>query len=162
VTWNADPHAYRYRLQTSRSSSFDNTIENVTTEGPAYAPTLTGGDYKTGGKIYWRIASLDKGGNQGAFASGTFVLPRSFLIRTSGTARKGRRSGISVTLLNALRKPIRGATVTVSGAGILKAHKRVNRHGVARFVVRPTRRGTITVRVHKTGYTDALATVKVR
>jgi hypothetical protein len=161
VTWDPDPHAYKYHLQTSTDSSFDSTIENVTTKATAYAPTLSSGGYRTGGRIYWRIASQDKGSNQGAFTSGTFVLPRGFRISTSGTAHKGRRGTLVVALTNASRKPIRGATVTVSGAGVRKATKHVDRHGRARFVVRPTRRGTITFRVHKRGYADGLGTIRV-
>jgi hypothetical protein len=162
VTWDADPHAYRYRLQTSRTSSFDSTIESVNTKLAAYAPTLSSQSYRAGGRIYWRLSSLDKGNNQGAFTSGTFVLPRGFKIHTSGTARKGRRGSIVITLTGPAGKPITGAIVTVSGAGIRKATKHVNRRGRASFAVRPTRRGTITIRVHKRGYADGLATVTVR
>ena len=159
VTWNPDPHAYRYRLQTSRTRASTDHREchdaDVRLRADAQFQRLP-----TGGQIYWRIASQDKGDNQGAFASGTFVFPRSFQIKTSGTARRGRRSRLVVTLRNASRKPITGARVTISGAGIRKASKRVDRHGSARFSVRPKRRGSITIRVHKTGYTDALATVR--
>src|SRR5262249_19252985 len=106
VTWDSDPHASKYHLQTSSHSSFDSTIEDVTTSGTAYAPTLSSDAYRTGGRIYWRIASQDKGGNQGAFANGTFVLPRGFRIVTSGVARKGRRAALVVTVTTASRKPI--------------------------------------------------------
>ena len=60
-----------------------------------------------------------------------------------------------------VRKPITGATVTASGAGVRKVTKHVDRHGRARFVVRPARRGTITFRVQKRGYTDGLGTLRV-
>jgi hypothetical protein len=162
VTWDPDSHAYKYHLQTSLDSSFDSTVENVTTRIPAYAPTLNSNGYKTGGKIYWRIASQDKGNNQGAFAGGTFVLPRGFRIRTRGFAHKGARNSLAVSLTDATGKPIKGAKVTLSGAGIKKVTNRVNKRGEARFVVRPKRRGTITVRVRKSGYRDGLATFKVR
>jgi hypothetical protein len=162
VTWNPDAHAYKYHLQTSADSSFDSTIENVTTHMTAYAPTLTSKSYQTGGKIYWRIASQDKGNNQGAFASGTFVLPRGFQIGTKGLLYAGRRGSIVVTLTDRAGKPIRGASVTVSGVGVRKRSRRVNKRGQAKFTVRPTRKGAITIRARKSGYRDGLATVKVR
>jgi hypothetical protein len=162
VRWDSDPHAYRYRLQTSSHSSFDSTIESITTTGTSYAPTLSSTSYRTGGRIYWRIASLDKGNNQGAFATGTFVLPRSFRVQAYGLVRRGRRSSVAVTVSGQSSKAIRGTRVTLSGAGLKSRARRVNRKGQVTFVFRPKRRGTLTFLAHKRGYTDAYATLAVR
>jgi hypothetical protein len=162
VTWDSNPHAYTYRLQTSAQSSFDSTIESITTTATAYAPTLSSSSYRTGGRIYWRIAAIDKGNNQGAFANGTFVLPRSFRVRAFGLALRGQPSRISVTLSGQPSKKFKGARVTISGAGVRRRVKSVNRRGQATFTVRPRRRGTLTIVVHKRGFTDAYATVAVR
>jgi hypothetical protein len=161
VSWDSDAHAYKYRLQTSTHSSFDSTIESITTTGTSYAPTLSSSGYRTGGRIYWRIASLDKGNNQGAFANGTFVLPRSFRVRAFGVAFKGQRSRIVVTLSGQSAKAFRGTRVAISGAGVRRRTKSVNRHGQVTFVVRPTRQGKMTILVHKRGFTDAFSTVTV-
>jgi len=162
VTWDSDPHAYKYRLQTSSQSSFDSTIESITTTATSYAPTLSSSRYRTGGRIYWRIASLDKGNNQGAFANGTFVLPRAFAVRATGLLMSGRQGRLLVTLSGQPPKAFKGTRVTVSGAGVPRRTRRVNRSGQVTFLVRPKRRGALTVLVHKRGYTDVYSTVTVR
>jgi hypothetical protein len=162
VTWDSDPHAYKYRLQTSAQSSFDATIESITTTGTSYAPTLSASRYRTGGRIYWRIASLDKGNNQGAFANGTFVLARSFVVRAFGLLRRGKPSRLVVTLSGQSSKAFKGTRITISGVGVKRRTKPVSRRGRVTFVIRPKRRGALTILVHKRGYTDVFRTVTVR
>jgi hypothetical protein len=161
VTWNPDPAAKQYRVEVADNDSFVRPIESVTTDNTAWAPDLTNPRYRRAGRIYWRVALVDSGRNVGAYASGSFTLPRAPGITTAGTLRTGHRGTFTVTVTSAVRKALRKAKVSVSGAGISRVTKRTGKKGTATFRVRPRRKGTVAVRVQARGYQTTTVTVRV-
>jgi hypothetical protein len=159
-TWNPDRAAAKYRLQISTSDSFGSTVETVTTPLTAYAPLLTSAGYANGGKLWWRLAVVDQGGNAGAYTTGLVALPRAMSVSVQGTLTPGRRGTLVVLVRDAKGRAVRKAIVRASGAGA-RARKRTGKKGVARIRVRPSRRGAITIRVKRRGFKDGLARVRV-
>jgi protein-S-isoprenylcysteine O-methyltransferase Ste14 len=67
-----------YRVQISARPDFSITVETASTQNTRLAPLLTQYPYLSGGRFYWRVASVDAGGNVGGYSS-----VRSFLVRRS-------------------------------------------------------------------------------
>jgi len=152
VTWNPDPASTQYRVEVADNDSFTNPIESVTTDNTSWAPDLTRTGYRRGGRIYWRVALVDSGRNVGAYASGSFTLPRTPGISSSGSLRRGHRGTFTVRVKTAAGRALRKAKVTVSGAGVTRVTRRTGKKGTATFRVRPRRKGSIAVRVQARGY----------
>jgi hypothetical protein len=152
VTWNPDPAAKQYRVEVADNDSFTNPIESSTIDNTAWAPDLTRAGYQRGGRIYWRVALVDAGRDLGAYATGSFTMPRTPDIGSSGILRRGRRGTFTVRVKTAAGKALRKANVTVSGAGVTRVTRRTGKKGTATFRLRPRRKGSIAVRVHARGY----------
>jgi hypothetical protein len=161
VTWNPDAAAKQYRVEIADNDSFAKPIESVTIDNTAFAPDLTRLGYRRGGRIYWRVAVVDAGRNVGAYATGSFSLPRAPGITTAGALRKGQRGTFTVRVKTAAGKALRKAKVTVSGAGVNRVTRRTGKKGTATFRVRPRRKGAIAVRVQARGYQTTTVTVRV-
>jgi hypothetical protein len=162
LSWDADPAAKRYRAQISKTDAFGSTIENVTTDHTSWAPKLSAGAYRDGGRLYWRVGAIDAGRNTGAYATGFFVLPRGMRVGIAALLRSGKVGIARITVKNASNRPIRGARVTISGVGIRTIRRTTNRKGEVTVRVRPRRRGKLTVTVRRKGYADGLATSQVK
>jgi hypothetical protein len=159
-TWNPDSAATKYRLQISTSDSFGSPVETVTTPLTSYAPLLTNAAYTNGGKLWWRLAVVDQGGNVGAYTTGLVALSRAMNVSVKGSLTPHRRGTLEVTVRDAKGRAVRKALVRVSGAGA-HGRQRTGKKGVVRIRVRPARRGTVTVRVTQRGFKDGLARVLV-
>jgi hypothetical protein len=162
VTWNPDPGAKQYRVEVANNDSFKQPIESVTTDNTAWAPDLTRTGYHRGGRIYWRVAPVDSGRNLGAYATGSFALPRAPGITATGTLRKGHRGTFTVTVKTAARNALRKAKVTISGAGVTRVTRRTGKKGTATFRLRPRRKGSIAIRVQARGYRTTTVKLPVR
>lgn len=159
-TWSPDRAATNYRLQISSSDSFVTTVENVTTPLTSFAPLLTRSAYVNGGRLWWRLAVVDQGGNVGAYTTGIVALPRAMTVAVRGSLRRGRRGTLLVSVRDAKGRALGNASVTASGAGA-RARKRTSRKGTAAVRVRPSRRGTVTIRVTRRGFKTGSARVGV-
>jgi hypothetical protein len=159
-TWNPDRAAAKYRLQISTSDSFGSTVETVTTPLTGYAPLLASAGYTNGGKLWWRLAVVDNGGNVGAYTTGLVALPRAMKVSVQGTLARRRRRALVVTVRDTKGRAVRKALVRASGAGA-RGRKRTSKKGVVRMRVRPTRRGVVTIRVKRRGFKDGIARVRV-
>jgi protein-S-isoprenylcysteine O-methyltransferase Ste14 len=58
-----------YRVQISTRPDFSTTVETASTQNTRFAPLLTQYPYLAGGRFYWRVASVDAGGNLGGYSS---------------------------------------------------------------------------------------------
>lgn len=162
-TWDADPAAAQYRLEVSRTDSFTRTVDSVKTPQTSYAPLLNSRDYTNGGKLYWRLANVDQGGNVGAFAMGTFKLPKALVVKAKKPrVPRGKRSSVLITVSDVDRKRIGKATVALSGAGIKRITKRSGKKGTVTFRVRPRKKGTIVLRATRAGYREGELRLTVR
>ena len=157
-SWDHAPMAKSYLVEVSDSSSFSRVSELVRTDHTSWAPDLKKPVFGAGGVLHWRVASVDEGGNPGAFATGTVVLGRTLRVKAAGSPRRGRMGKFVATVTDGSGRAIRGATVRVSGA----KRRRTNARGRVTITVRPRRRGKLGVTATKKGYGTARTTIRVR
>lgn len=137
LSWNPRPRADQYRVLISTRADFATTVETTTTQTTAYAPLLTSAVYAAGGTFHWRVAMIDADGNLGDYTgvrsftlpamptSGTTTTPtlQKFKVTAKGSPVRGRWRTVTLTVRNQLLKPVGGAKVRVSGAGVTVATK---------------------------------------
>jgi hypothetical protein len=171
-SWDAQP-ARVYRVQVSTVPDFSRLVENTVTDNTSYAPTLTQYAYAGGGTFYWRVAAADDTtANVGDYtaartitlapgSSGTTL--KKFRVTSRGYLVKNRLRTVTIYVKNAATlRPVGSATVSVYGAGVLPKSKLTSSTGAASFYVKPTRLGTVTFRVSKTGYATTYHYKRVR
>jgi hypothetical protein len=159
ITWDPYPTAASYRVEISTTDAFGSAVESARTPNPHWAPVLR---RSPGGRLYWRVAPIDDRGSTGAYATGSFVLPKAMRISAFGLLRKGRSAEVSIRVRDAKGRGVKGAKLTITGSGIATRRKKTNGAGEARVTVRPRRIGLITVIGRRKGFADGSATVKVR
>jgi hypothetical protein len=161
LTWDPSPAAKKYKVEFSDTSSFSRVTDSHTTFNTNYAPRLTQLGFQNGGALYWRVAALDEDNNVGGFATGSFKLPKAMRVMAGGFLQTRKRGIVTVTAQTVKARPIKGARVTVRGAGVHSRAKRTSRAGTTKLRMRPRRRGTLTFTVTKRGYRPGKATVRV-
>jgi hypothetical protein len=163
LSWNPKLGVKEYRLEVSGRPDFATTVENVTTENTSYAPKLSDVAYLSGNQLYWRVAGVDADGNVGDFspAQPLSLLPR-LKVTVKGSLRKRRRSTVSVTVKNASGNWMQGVKVHVTGAGVKTQTRSTTMWGVARFTLRPTKRGRVLFTARKSGFQTTGITLRVR
>jgi hypothetical protein len=162
LSWESKSGAKEYRVQISARPDFAVIGDDVTTDNTSWAPLLTQPMYLDGGTLYWRVAAVDADRNIGDFSPvqkiGLAARMRLALLRYP---TRGRRSTVTVKVVNAANRPVPGAAVRVTGPGIRVRPRRTSRAGTASFRLRPTRRGALVFRAVKTGYQPAAFTIRV-
>jgi hypothetical protein len=163
LSWNPKLGVKEYRVQVSGRPDFSTTVEDVTTENTSYAPKLSDVAYLSGNQLYWRVAGVDADDNVGDFspAQPLSLLPR-LKVTVKGSLRKRRRSTVSVTVKNASGTWMKGVKVRITGAGVRAQTRSTSMWGVARFTVRPTKRGRVLFTARKSGFQTAGITLRVR
>jgi protein-S-isoprenylcysteine O-methyltransferase Ste14 len=163
LSWEPKAGVKAYRVQISTRADFATSFEVVTTDNTSYAPLMTQPAYVTRAPVFWRVAGMDWGNNLGDFIPAQRI-GAAKLMRLSAQGRvvRKRSTRVSITVRELGGPLLRGATVRVSGAGIRPRAARTNRAGRVRFAVKPTRRGKISFRATKAGYTPAVLTKRVR
>jgi hypothetical protein len=148
--WNTKPNTRQYKLQVSRNPGFVQPFLEDTTDEPGYTPLLTQQDFVDGGTMYWRVAAIDPDGNTGAYTKGKkFVLLARLQVQISNQPPHGVRGPVTVTVLNAQGKPVKGAAVKLLGSGVKTSSRKTNKKGVVVFTVKPTRAGALTATATK-------------
>jgi hypothetical protein len=69
---------------------------------------------------------------------------------------------VTITVKNAAGNWIKGAKVRVTGAGVKAQTRSTTLFGVARFTIRPTKRGRVLFTAKKPGFQSAGITLRVR
>ncbi len=163
LSWNPKLGIKQYKVQVSGRPDFATTIEDTTTDNTAYAPKLSDVAYLSGNQLYWRVAGVDADGNAGDFspAQPLSLLPRMKLT-VKGKLRKRRRANVSITVKNASGSWMQGVKVRVIGAGVKAQTRTTSMWGVARFTLRPTKRGRVLFTAKKSGFQSAGITLRVR
>jgi len=163
LSWNPKLGIKQYKVQVSGRPDFATTIEDTTTDNTAYAPKLSDVAYLSGNQLYWRAAGVDADGNAGDFspAQPLSLLPRMKLT-VKGKLRKRRRANVSITVKNASGSWMQGVKVRVIGAGVKAQTRTTSMWGVARFTLRPTKRGRVLFTAKKAGFQSAGITLRVR
>jgi hypothetical protein len=80
-----------------------------------------------------------------------------------GSVKRRNRSTLTIMVTNfETGGGIPRVTVRIAGAGIRARRARTDTFGTARLIVRPSRRGTLTISATKRGYRRATARLRVR
>ncbi|MDQ3890779.1 MAG: hypothetical protein M3312_09575 [Actinomycetota bacterium] len=171
--WDPQP-ARLYRVQVSALPDFSRLVEQTATDNTSFAPTLTASPYSAGGTFYWRVAAADNTtGNLGDFtarrsftltpaSSGTTALKR-FRVSSTGYLVKNRLRTVTISVRNrATLRPVGAASVSAYGAGVIPKTRLTSSSGTATFYLKPTRLGSVTFRVSKTGFATAYYYKRVR
>ncbi|MGH2839895.1 MAG: hypothetical protein ACRDKY_03615 [Solirubrobacteraceae bacterium] len=159
-SWTPVASPSSYRVEVSASDSFAQLVDSERTDNTSWAPDLESLGYVGTGPLYWRVASVDGGGNVGAFATGPVRTGKKLRVKVSGKLRRGKTARIRVTVRGSNGKALRGATVSVKGAGVRAQRRKTGRSGKLSFLVRPSKLGTVTIRISRAGY--AVKTVSLR
>jgi hypothetical protein len=159
--WLPAAAATSYKVEVSTTQSFARIIDTARTSNTSWAPTLVSPLYRGSRLLYWRVATVDEGNNVGAYIAGPARAGKPLSVRVTGRLRRNRMSGLTIRVRGS-GKALSGASVRVSGAGVKARSKRTKRTGRTSFRVRPTRRGSVSIRVSRTGYADKTVTVRVR
>lgn len=73
ISWNPDPAAKQYEVEVSPTDGFSTTVDTHRTDNTSWAPfNVNLSSARNRGRLYWRVAAIDQGGNVGAFATGSF------------------------------------------------------------------------------------------
>ncbi|MDQ3722569.1 MAG: hypothetical protein M3376_05760 [Actinomycetota bacterium] len=159
-SWNPTAAATRYLVEVSRSDSFSQLLDSVRTDNTSWAPDMTSPLYAKGGPLYWRVASVDSGGNVGAYARRDPVV-KKLTVRATGKLRRGATGRASVSVRSG-GKALSGVTVRVSGAGLRAQTRRTSKRGTVSFRLRPKKRGKVSISVSRAGYASKRVTMRVR
>jgi hypothetical protein len=160
MSWDAAPMATSYRVQVSRTTSFRSPIDSIETDQTNWAPRLTAAEYKSGGKLYWRVSVIDAGHNVGAPASGVLTLERKLVIRWNDKLKRGERTLAFIHVTDAGGLAVKKIVVRVRGAGV-NARRVIRKGDLAEVVVKPRRRGTVVVTATRKGYKAARKKLRV-
>jgi hypothetical protein len=161
LSWDPAAMAKNYRVDISTTDSFTRIVDTTITDHTEWAPDLTQPDSITGGKFYWRVATMDEGRNVGGFRVSHLRTKRGFLIAPRGFPRKGAASLVGVQVQDGRQHRIRHARVVVTGAGVGRRARRTNRDGIATFNVRPRKRGVLRFKISKRGFRSGSTTIAV-
>lgn len=163
LSWEPKAGVKAYRVQISARADFAMNVETVTTDNTSYAPLLMLPGYLVRKPLYWRVAGVDEGNNLGDFIPAQRIgAAKGMRLVARGRAVRGRSTVVSITVRDQSGAALSGATVRVSGGGVKPRAARTKKAGKVRFSIRPTRRGKITFRATKAGYTPAVITTRVR
>jgi hypothetical protein len=164
LTWTPKAGAASYAIQVGTNDQFTSGVFDspfTRPEYPVYAPDLTSSQYFEGGKLYWRIAEVDADGNQGAWSAPQLLTLPTVIHGSSSTGAAAHlaTTTIKVYAKNAAGAAISGVLVKDSGAGVVATSHTTSSGGYVTFKVHPTKKGTITFTLTKTGCIST--TVKV-
>jgi hypothetical protein len=163
LSWEPKPGVKAYRVQISTRADFATTVEAITTDNTDYAPVMTQAAYIARTPLFWRVAGMDEGNNIGDYTPAQRIgAAKRMRLAARGRTVRRRSTAVSITVRALPGGPLSGVTVRVSGAGIRPRAARTKKAGRVRFKIRPTRRGKISFRATKAGYTPAVLTKRVR
>ena len=108
-------------------------------------------------------AAVDEGRNVGDWSPTQRIgLVKRLRLLARGKPKRKLVRKITITVLGEGNKPVAGAAVRISGAGVRAARARTNRRGAATFRVRAKKRGALSFRATKSGYAAAALRLRVR
>jgi hypothetical protein len=145
----------RYRVQISSRQDFAplGQIDVADVDSTSFAPFLEASAYRDGGTLWWRVASIDEGDNQGPWtAPQRLALSRAMRVQLLSYPLRGQRAKVKVQVLDPAGNAVAGAKVLVYGAGVRRVARRTNRSGLVSFALLARRRGALTFRVTRAGY----------
>jgi hypothetical protein len=97
ISWNPDPYAKEYEVDVATRDTFTSgsSIETRRIEQTSWAPDIDPTRPANRGTLFWRVAAVDKRGNVGPFASGSFGSPpRKAPCVVKKVKRKNKRKAV--------------------------------------------------------------------
>ena len=162
LSWNWKLGAKSYRVQVSAQPDFSTPLEEVMTDNTSYAPLLSHPAYVNGGQLFWRVAAMDKAQNVGDWTQAQRIdIAQRLRVAVSRPAIRKFWTRVVVTVSDPTLKPVAGAKVRVSGAGIRAKTARTNRSGKVSFRLRPPKRGRLVFSASKAGYAAGALSMRV-
>jgi hypothetical protein len=73
ISWNPDQYAREYQVDFSTNETFSSTLESRRVDGLGWAPDIDLTQPRNRGRLFWRVAAVDQGGNVGPSATGSFI-----------------------------------------------------------------------------------------
>jgi hypothetical protein len=162
LSWDPATMARRYRVQVGATDSFSQILEQTVTDNTAWAPRMLSPLYAGATGLYWRVATVDEGGNLGGWATRPLRSAPRATMRVRGSLRLNRTGTVRVTVTGRNRRRLKGAMVRVQGAGIVSRPRATNKRGTVSLRLRPRSRGAVRFSADKSGYSPARATLRVR
>jgi hypothetical protein len=163
LSWDPRLGAKEYKVQISSSPDFSRTVEQATTDNLSFAPLMTLTSYAAGGTLYWRVAAADEDRNQGDWTQIQQIrLQPRLRLTVSGFPKRKRTGRVSARVVDGRGRPLAGALVRVTGAGLKRLAKRTNVTGQVTFKLRPKKRGKLVFSASKAGFQPAYGSLKVR
>jgi hypothetical protein len=162
LSWQAAPMAKQYRVQISTSDSFATIIDEARVDGTSFAPHMTQPQYAAPGPLYWRVATLDEGGNAGGWAMAPIRSAQPLRVRLRGTLRRGRTGTLRVKVTDTRGRALNGAAVKTSGKGVTTRTRRTGRRGTATVRLRPRSKDRVAIEVSLRSYTTRTLSLRVR
>jgi hypothetical protein len=162
IYWDPSRIADSYRVEVSATSGFGSRVASITTDNTSWAPDLRAPGFRDGGTLYWRVANIDDGKNVGAWSTGSFVLPRRIVVSATGLLRRGRRGTVVVKVADPKRRALSKVSVSATGAGLKRVHRRTGKKGTVTLRLRPSRRGTVVIRATRRGFSTTATRLRVR
>jgi hypothetical protein len=165
MSWGAKAGAASYAIRVATNSQFTNSSVFETSftnpENTVYAPDLKNGTYANGGNLYWEVAAKDADNNQGAWSAPKLLALPTTIHGSSSTNNVAHRvtTTVKVSAMTGSNAPISGVLVKVSGAGLTSTSHTTASGGYATFKLKPTKTGTITFTLTKSGCVST--TVKI-
>jgi hypothetical protein len=96
VSWNPDPAAKQYEVEVSTTDGFLTTVGSHRTDDTSWAPSIELTTAANRGRLFWRVAAIDQGGNVGAFATGSFGKPPAAPPKCTRVKRKVKGRTVTV------------------------------------------------------------------
>jgi hypothetical protein len=162
LSWDPARQARSYRVQVGATDSFSQILEQTTTDNIDWAPRMLSPMYEGATGLYWRVATVDEGGNLGGWATSPLRSAPRAKMRLKGSLRRDRTGTVRVTVTGRGNRRLKGAMVRVQGAGIVLRPKATNKRGMVSLRLKPRSRGVVRFSADKSGYSPARATLRVR
>ena len=112
LSWAPARMARRYRVEIATDDSFTRVIERVTTENLRLAPRMLRPDFDGSRRLFWRVAVLDEGNNQGGWAATPLTNARKMRLKLK---RRGRET-VLVKVTGTSRRAVKGASCSSARA----------------------------------------------
>jgi hypothetical protein len=162
LSWLSKQGAKQYHLQVATSPDFTNLVDDLSQDGTSFAPTLAEAAFQHGGKLLWRVATVDAEGNQSVWSPvQSVVLAQGMKVTANKKPALNAATVIRIKVVDTKGKPVKNVTVRVAGAGTTPRAKLTNAKGIVVIGVKPTESGNVTFRATKAGYQLATIVDKV-
>jgi hypothetical protein len=162
LDWDPALMAQQYKVEISASDSFTTVMERALTKTSSYAPRMRHPSFRSGERLYWRVAAVDEGRNTGGWATSPMRASKAMRLKLRGSLRRGATRTVRAVVTNAKGRAMKGAKVLVTGPGLRLQPRRTSAAGKVSFRITPRLAGKVRFQAEKLGYKPASKILRVR